>query len=118
MADGVKARNTDRVLTHISPKFSAYGRDRSEFRGYVESRLGLVDDLVIWNIELPSGGSPAANGTLRVTFSAKPKGARLGTPPPFLVEASFVLDPDGQWRMKDFQVFNPIVDSHVPLPLP
>ncbi len=120
MADAVKAGDTDRVLEHVSSRFSTWGMDRSAFRSYVEPHLRgrRVEELTIWDIAFPRGDRSTADDTIRVTFGVRPKGAQLGTTPSFLGEASFVRDPDGQWRMAGFQVYNPIVNSSVPLERP
>ena len=36
----------------------------------------------------------------------------------FLCRADFVRDPDGQWRLQTFQVFNPAVDVNQPMTIP
>jgi hypothetical protein len=120
IAEAVKARDADRILGHVSERFSSQGRDHAALRGYVEARLRdrLIDELVIWDITFPDSPAAAADGELRVAFRARPHGARLGTTPPFLVEATFCRDADGEWRITAFLVFNPIVDSHTPLDLP
>jgi len=120
MADGVKDRDADRVLAHVSEKFATQGMDRAAFRRYVEARLSgrWLDELAMWDIEFPRGAKPDFDGAIRVTFRVRPKGARLGTTPPFLGEAAFVRDGDGQWRMAGFKVFHPVIDSHIPLDLP
>ncbi len=121
MAEEVKTGNTDRIISHLSPKFSVWGMDRSAFRGYVDSRLSgrLIEELAIWDVAFPDGGTPAADGSLRVTFNAKPKAARLGTTPHFLCEATFLRDTDGPWRMTGFKIFNPPpLDGKTPIERP
>ena len=120
MADAVKAADTERILSHISPKFSAWGMDRAAFRGYVDRNLRgrLVDELLIWDVAFPNGGTPTANGTIEVTFRAKPKSARLGMTPDFRGEATFARDSDGQWKMTGFKIFNPLIDASTPLERP
>ena len=120
MAAAVKDRDADRILAHVSEKFATQGMDRQKFRRYVEGRLRgrWLEELAIWDIDFPDGAKPDADGIIRVTFRVRPKGPHLGTPPPFLGEASFVRDPDGQWRMTGFNVFHPFIDSHIPLDLP
>ena len=121
MADEVKHGDAERIVSHLSPKFSVWGMDRSAFRNYVESGLRgrLISELVVYDIAFPDGGTPAADGSLGVSFKAKPKGDRLPSTLHFLCEATFVRDPDGQWRMTGFKVFNPPpLDGKTPLERP
>jgi hypothetical protein len=127
MAAGVKQRNADAILTHVSDRFQLGSMGKPELRGYVEQALqhGWVDDLAVWDIMFPpselgpSATSNVAPGKLLfVQFRAKPTGAMTGATAYYLCRAHFIRDADGQWRLHDFQVFNPFVDTDKPLPLP
>ena len=117
MADGVKARDADRILAHVSEKFSSWGKNRATLRDYIVRHFqdGSIDELLIGDIEFPAGATPTAEGTVRVTFYAKPKSTRLGTTPSFPGEATFVRDLDGEWRVTGFNIFEPFVNSNAPL---
>ncbi len=120
LAAGVSARDADRVLAHVSERFSSQGRNKAAMRNYVEARLRerRIDELTVRDVTFPDTGAPAAEAELRVTFRARPQSARHGPLPEFHVEATFGRDPDGEWRMTAFQFFNPVVDSRTPLQLP
>lgn len=52
-------------------------------------------------------------------FYVKPKGRAMGGSEAFFIcKADFVLDPDGQWLLQTFQVFNPAVDTNRPMTMP
>jgi hypothetical protein len=120
LPDAVTKRDTDRVLGTFSEKFTVWGMTKPEFRTYVDRGLkeSWFTELLIWNIQFPNGMTPGPDGTVHVDFDAKPKGGRVGDPPHFHVESTFVRDPDGQWRMSTFKVFNPMVNSNIPLDRP
>jgi hypothetical protein len=107
MAAAVKARDADGMFRHIANDFKFRGQDRATFHNYVDMvlRRGLISDLVIYDEDFPSGGD---GRTLLVNFMAKPRSDVLGDQPAYPVEAKFVREPDGQWRMAGFEVYNPV----------
>jgi hypothetical protein len=121
MAAGVRARDVNAIFNHVSERFSHNGMGRAQFRQSVEGLLqgGIVDDIEVWEftfpedfrapVSLPGQETPAE--TIRFSFRAKPKGGRVINPLDHPCEARFVRDPDGQWRMLDFQVFNPVLTN-------
>jgi hypothetical protein len=113
MAAAVQPHDTDRIFRHISPEFRYQNQDRAAFRSYVEYvfRHNWVDRLTIWNYEWPEGG----NRTLcPVNFNVKLYGQVSGEEY-YLVRALFSRDPDYQWRLRHFEVFNPFVQTTEPL---
>ena len=117
IADGVKDDRPNRIISHISAQFSVQGKDKAAFESYLEPRLSQhwLDELVIWDIAFPVGDPPPAEGTLLVTFSARPKSKRLGQTPWFRCESVFVRDPDRQWRMNSFELFEAVSGSRSPV---
>ena len=104
----VKAGNAEQVMEQFSPQFRYRNVTREQFRAAVISRLKskFVDDLTIWEVRVPDAPG-------KVSFKAKPKG-KVGDNPGFQVRAEFVQDPDGQWRMKSFEVYNYYSDGESP----
>jgi hypothetical protein len=119
MAEAVNARDTDRVMVHVSERFSSQNRDRPALRSFVDRHLRerSVDELAIGDVAFPDPPSSPGEGTLAVTFRARAHIARLGVVASAQVRATFGRDPDGQWRMTAFEVLNP-ADNTTPLPLP
>ncbi|MBY0527516.1 MAG: nuclear transport factor 2 family protein [Gemmataceae bacterium] len=120
MAEGVKAKDVDRIFQHISEQFRYRSTDKQEFRQYADAALrrGEVAELRLSNIDkvefLPAkAGEPA---TASIRFLAKPIAPGGDFDRIFRVEAIFIRDPDGQWRLKDFLLRNPI--NNEPLVLP
>jgi ketosteroid isomerase-like protein len=115
MAAAVKARDADGVFKHIAKDFKFRGMDRPQFRGYVDTVLPAVSELVIYDVEWPEGGDDRSRV---VEFNAKPKGSVLGEQQPaYPVTAKFVREDDGQWRMSYFEVYNPVAGKE-PLTIP
>ena len=105
---GVKAGDAEQVMQQFSSQFDYHGIKRDQMRASVTAKLKarFVEELTIWEVRIPD-----ASG--KVFFKAKPKG--LGDNPGFQVRSEFVKDADGQWRMRTFEVYNPFVDTEVPL---
>jgi hypothetical protein len=127
MAAAVRGRDTDAIFAHVSDRFDRNGRNKAQFRQVVDGVLRgrLVDDVEVWDFTFPElfrgtvpvPGEAAPAETIRMSFRAKAKGAGVPEGPGNPCEARFVRDPDGQWRMLDFQVFNPVITNE-PVPIP
>jgi hypothetical protein len=116
MAGAVRERAPERIFAHISESFRLGTVNRAGFREYVGmvDRNRWVDELKVWDFEF----APDFKETGRVAFKAKPTGTMTGGAPFYRVEAVFHRDPDGEWRLQTFQLFNPLVDSNQPLQIP
>jgi ketosteroid isomerase-like protein len=126
MAGAVQARDLDRIFRHISESFRLGGADRAAFRREVENVFSrnLVERVEVWNFQFPDdfrekrGSGPAAEESARVEFFAKPFGGVADNATYYLVRARMRRDPDGQWRLQTYQVFNPYSGSNEPLVVP
>jgi hypothetical protein len=116
MSDGVRQRNLDRVFQHISESFRVGAADKAGLRRLADSAQQdhRVDEIVIWDVAL----EPITDGKNAVVkFLFKVKGS-FSNETFFRGKAYFVRDPDGQWRLQRFEVFNPAADSNTPIPVP
>jgi hypothetical protein len=121
MAAGVHEKNFDKVFAHISDRFNVGHTTKRGLRTLVESyvRRGEISDVVVWGFEPASVSREKREATIE--FMVKLKGGLLADENiPGRVLATFVLDPDGEWRLQSFQVFQPQTDprSHQSIPLP
>jgi hypothetical protein len=118
MAAGVKAHNVQQIFRNISEEFRFGSHDKASFRRRAEEvlRSREVDEVIFWEFE--SGEISREKRTAKVSFMVKARGNWRGSEAGYPCEADFVLDPDGQWRMKGFQLFKPFVDSKEPMPIP
>jgi hypothetical protein len=122
MAAGVPARDADRIFAHISDDFRLRGQTaKADFRRTVEGHLrrGDVTDLAVYAFNPLEIARNKRSAT--VLFGAKGKGPGFQGYEMYNVKAFFVLDPDGQWRLKDFRLYLPQVDpgtgEEITLPL-
>ncbi len=118
MAEAASRRDLDRVFGHISKDFQHGSLDKAAFRQAAERaiRRHNVRDVRIWDLEPSEIDSQTR--TARIAFKVKvdsdfSRGADF-----YLCRAEFVLDADGHWRLKGFQIFNPFVNTEQPLQIP
>jgi hypothetical protein len=119
MRAGVQKRNTEQIFRNMSRDFRIGGLGRAAFRTVVEQALNRseVDDVEVWDFDQAQvarapGGT---TGTASIGFMVKPKSSGLPDDRFFRVQADFVLE-DGQWRMKGFEVRDPVANQPVPIP--
>ena len=105
-----KKHDTEPIFRHISDHFQVRNKDKEQFRQYVEIafRNNWIDSLEIWNLEFPAVGSAT---TCQGAFNVKPYGQAFRGEY-YLVRATFVLEADHQWRLSQFDVFNPYSNSN------
>jgi hypothetical protein len=118
MAAAVKAGNLDRAFRHISSDFRFGSLDRAAFRQRAEEaiRRRHVEEVIVWDFE--RGEIARQTRTAKVSFMVKGTGDWRGSELGYRCDADFVLDLDGQWRMRGFQLFNPFRESNEPIPIP
>jgi hypothetical protein len=124
MVAGVKARDRDRVFDHFADDFRWRKFDRGALRLLADSHGWQLGEPIVWDCRFPSdykssvltrvpgeGQDPPPRWVL---FRMKRKGDAVA----FDCEALFVRESDGRWRMRHFEVFNPVVESTRPLDVP
>jgi hypothetical protein len=118
MGAGVRERNTDRVFAQISDQFRLGSQDKKAFRGAVEPilRRGEVTEIQVWQFR--DFEISRDNRTATVVFQVKPQPAERFDNLFYRCKATFVLDPDDHWRLSNFQLFNPFVDTDKPIEVP
>jgi hypothetical protein len=115
MAAAVKKRDTKAIFAHVSDSFTSDDPEpvtKAQFERRVDDLLknGVVQDLVIWDEKFPDDSG-------KVEFMAKPKGPGIPNEIGFRVRAVFVRDPDGQWRLKSFEVYEQLRNERFKVPL-
>jgi hypothetical protein len=118
MGAGVRERNTDRIFDQISDQFHLGSQDKKAFRGAVDPilRRGEVTEIQVWDVR--DFEISRDNRTATVVFQVKPQPAERFDNLFYRCKATFVLDPDEHWRMSNFQLFNPFVDTDKPIEVP
>jgi hypothetical protein len=109
MSAGVREKNVSKIFAHISDQFNLRGQTKSSFQPTVKFHLDNDDivEVAAWDFETAKVDREKKEATIE--FMIKPKG-RLTRDVPYRCLATFVLDPDGQWRLKTFSVFEPHID--------
>jgi hypothetical protein len=110
MSDGVREDNIDKIFSHISDQFRLMGMGKETFRREVESRRnrGDVTEVRVWGFEEPQFTEGKKEATIE--FMIKPVGNLAPRHTFYRCVATFVRDPDRQWRLKTFLVFEPQID--------
>jgi hypothetical protein len=118
MGAGVKARDTDRIFAQISDRFRLGAMDKKAFRNAVDPilRRGDVTEIQVWDFRDFDISREKRIAT--VVFQVKPQPADRFDNQFYRCKATFVLDPDDEWRLQTFDVFNPFVDTDKPLSVP
>jgi hypothetical protein len=120
MAAAVKTRDTERLFRHISDRFRFRTLDKAGFRQTVQGVFDQrwIDELEVWDFSFP--GDSAREGAITIAFKVKAKGGRVGESDPTgrRAEATFVRDPDGQWRLQGFRVFKLLSTEEEDIQLP
>ncbi|HLW65576.1 MAG TPA: hypothetical protein VKS79_09680 [Gemmataceae bacterium] len=117
MSEGVQHRDLNRVFNNVSESFQWHNAKKADLRKLADSALnsGQVTELKIWNVQLKPVESGATKAN--VEFNFKVEGS-FNNSAFYLCKATFVKDPDGQWRLQTFDVFNPAVDTNTPITVP
>jgi hypothetical protein len=117
MAQGVLDEKPKQVFRHLSKQFSFSRVDRTTFEPRAEKtiRQRQIQDLYLWKFEFEELDRAARKA--RVAFNVRVTSAWTEGTQVFLVRADFVLE-DGQWRMRTFQLYNPVVNTDQPLQIP
>jgi hypothetical protein len=121
MAAGVENRDLDRIFGHVAQTFHVGSMDRNSFRGYADRMLQAhhPHGINVWDFDGTELSHDRKSGP--VFFKMKAGGLEESEGVTFYnVRSTFVLEPDGQWRMQDFQLFSPTADPRraEPLALP
>jgi hypothetical protein len=109
MSAGVREKNVDKIFKHISEKFKKNLVNKQEMRQRVERHIrnGDVTAVNLWSIEKPVISKEKGIATIK--FMVTPRGNLVGDGW-YGCFATFVLDPDGEWRLQTFRISLPQVD--------
>jgi hypothetical protein len=114
MVEGLKAHNLDRTFAQVSDQFEYRSHKKPDFRQRVAETMKTynVVDAEVWDFQDVSRD----NGTAQIQFRFKAKGDFDLQGEHFRCVAKFVLEPDGEWRLKGFQIFRLIGADEFPIP--
>jgi hypothetical protein len=123
-ARAIEARNLDAFFRDVSEQFRYQNSDKAKFRSVVHQHFsaGQPQSFKIWSVEIKQ--FPGQNGTppdeMMVQFYLKGSGTINGMTgePQFTCKATFVRDPDKEWRLKTFHLFPLLGDSSTEFMVP
>jgi hypothetical protein len=116
MAQGVSARDTEAIFKHVASDFHIAGTDKAGLKALADRVLhnGELTKVVMWDFDraeiAPSGASAS------ITFMVKPIGSRNPQDTFFRCFATFVREADGKWRLKGFELREPVNNQSVVIP--
>src|SRR5262249_16843834 len=110
--------DTDRVFQHVSDRFEYGGMKKAAFHEAVRRgvRVYQVHEMKLWDINVQDVDKEKR--TAKIEFYAKVRGNWSASEAFWLVDADFVLDPDGQWRLLHFTLHNPGANTREPVSIP
>jgi ketosteroid isomerase-like protein len=110
MSAALKAKDMDRIASHLANNFTWFGNSRAEFRKHAEHVVNFLEitECPVWDFEAEKVSR--AEGKATIWFRAKPKSRRVESAAFYLIKADLVREPDGKWRMQTFDIRNPFVD--------
>ncbi len=114
IANNIQGRQPDKVFAQFSNEFRYRNQDKRTFEKRLQGviRSGFVKECRISNVDVEDVSR--ANRTATVLFQAWGRGDVEAA---YRCRATYVLDPDGQWRMQGFQLLDLLSGNEVPLPL-
>jgi low affinity Fe/Cu permease len=118
VADAVSMNDVDRAFLNVSEHFDHGGINKEAFRQYCRGVRGRgeVTEVKVWDQEVVDISRPAKTGA--VAFRFKVVGSWGQSPPNYFARANLIQDPDGQWRIVNFNLYDAMNQSTTPLPIP
>jgi hypothetical protein len=117
MAKGMNKPDTAAVSQHLSQQFKFRQLDKNAMRRRADEAIKRysIRNIRIWDVEVKD--MEYEKRTAKVTFSVKADSS-FGNEGFLLCRSVWVLDGDDQWRMKTFDLYNPVVGTDTPLEYP
>jgi hypothetical protein len=115
MAEAVGDRKPEVIVKHLSRDFDYYGLTRATMAQHVANAIRDYDlrYVGVWEFDIEK--LSRAEGKATVAFRAK---VDLGENRSQWVCRGFFVLEDGQWRMKGFNIYNPVVNTDQPIQIP
>jgi hypothetical protein len=118
IATAISAHDLDAAFGNVSDGFDRPPRNKASFRKFCDDtlRAGNVTEVRVWDLAPVDVSRPQRTGA--VEFHFKVRGRWGESPPNYFGKVAFVLDGDGQWRVKTFDVYDSLNQSRTPLAIP
>jgi hypothetical protein len=116
IAEGIRKKDSARIVSHVTDTFHYHQKEsgsgaRDRFRKVCEPYLnqGRVTDMAVWDFE--PGPMPIARDSKKgeISFLVKLHGSDAEGYQ-FRCVSTFVLEPDGEWRIDSFRLYDVLKD--------
>jgi len=118
VAAAVSRGDMDAAFRNVSDSFNHNGMDKPHFRQFCERHrsAGRVADVKVWDLEATKVSPADKRGVVQFRF--KVTGNWGESPPNWFARATLAFDPDSQWRVQNFDVYDTLNNSKTPVGIP
>ncbi|HEX4591680.1 MAG TPA: hypothetical protein VH120_17215 [Gemmataceae bacterium] len=118
VADAVSRNDLDAAFRNVSDHFDRHGHNKQSFRDFCRQVLkaGNVTSVKVWDEDATEVSRPTGLGSVQFRF--KVTGNWGESPPNYIARVFFILDPDGQWRVRTFEIYDSLNQGQTPVPIP
>jgi hypothetical protein len=119
VAAAVTAGDIERAFRNVSDSFKRGTVDKTHFREFAQRVRNErnVTEVQVWDFVFPGEVSREARPA-DVEFRFKVRGRWGESPPNYFARVGYVLDPDGEWRVQTFDVYDSLTESSRPIYIP
>jgi hypothetical protein len=116
MEKGVNNHNADAIFQHVASDFHIGGLDKAGLKSLAERVLqdGELNRIKMWDYDRAEIAPSGASAT--ITFMVKPEGNRNPNDMFYRCFATFVREADGKWRLKGFELRDPVNNQSLVIP--
>jgi hypothetical protein len=118
IATAVSRKDVDAAFRSVSDSFKHGAADKQQFQKFCKSHqaAGHVAEVKVWDLEATKLSPEDRRGVVQFRF--KVTGNWGESPPNYFARVTFVKDPDGQWRLQNYDVYDALNQSNTPVPIP
>jgi hypothetical protein len=118
IAADLTAGKVDAAMKLVSDAFDGYGSNKKGLEDYCKLHIsrGEVSSFKVWDVTVEQVSRAERTATVRFNF--KVQGSWGESLPTWFLRVNFVLDPDDQWRVKSFAIYDSFNNSNTPVAIP
>jgi hypothetical protein len=115
MAQAIENNKPEVIVQHLSRDFNYNGINKAAIGGYISRAIRdyNLQYVGVWEFDFEQLSRPEGRAT--VAFRTK---VDLGSDRSMWVCRGYFVLEDGQWRMKGFNIYNPVVNTDQPIQIP
>jgi ketosteroid isomerase-like protein len=116
MERGVNNHDTEAIFKHVAKDFHIAALDKEGLKQLADRVLHNNDLKIIQMWEYDRAAIAPSGASATITFMVKPKGDRNPQEMMFRCNATFVREADGKWRLKGFELRDPVNNESLVIP--